>query len=91
MDKIRIRGLVQGRKKLHDESFAIGFRTKWGTVWVTMETFPRLFSQSPALKKLFEPYIGAIDESEFIGHYINVTNKAVEIERDGFRTTAARL
>ena len=91
MDKIRITGLMQGKKKLKDGSFAVGFRTKWGVVWATIETFPTLFSQSPALMRLFRPFKGAINEEDFIGHYIYVTNKAVEIERDGYITTSPRL
>jgi len=91
MDRIQIKGLEQGKKKLKNDTYAIGFKTKWGVVWTVMETFPRLFSQSPALEKLFKPFTGAIKEEEFIGRYINVTNKAVEVERDGFVTTVPRL
>ena len=91
MDKIRIKGLVQGRKKLKDGSFAIGFWTKHGVVWITLQTFPRLFAQNPTLEKLFKSFPEGIPEEEFIGRYINITNKAVEVERDGFSTTTPRL
>ena len=89
MDKIQIKGLVQGKRKLADGGFAIGFRTKWGVVWVAPGNLHKLRAYSKHLSFLFMRR--TVDEEELIGRYINVTNKAVEFERDGFISTAPRL
>jgi hypothetical protein len=82
MDKIKIKGLVQGRKKLEDGSFAIGFRTKWGVAWFTMKLWPRFKEQNKHLAKLFNEANG-IDEDTLIGRYLYVTNKAHRRQIDG--------
>ena len=83
MDKIQIKGLVQGKHKLKDGSFAIGFRTLYGVVWITMRTFPKLFAQNPTLEKLFKNYDNGIDEENLINRYINVTNKCHKRQNHG--------
>lgn len=82
MDKIRIKGLVQGTKKLKDGSFAVGFHTKWGVAWFTMSIWPRFKEQNKHLAKIFEEDRG-IDEDLIKGRYLYVTNKARKRETDG--------
>ena len=88
MDKIRIKGLKQGTKKLEDGSYAIGFVSNYGTTWVVAKMFYKLFSQCPALEKLIKTgWDEGIAEEDFIGRYLYVTNKQQEIKRDGQITT----
>ena len=91
MDKIQIKGLKQGTRQLKDGSFPVGFKTLYGTVWITMETFPRFFAQNPQLEKLFKPYIGVVNEEEFIGRYINVRDKRTPLEYDRILLFSPRL
>ena len=90
MDKIQIKGLVQGKRKLKDGSFAVGVRTLYGIVWLTLSGWHKFAaSNKHLLEKIKED--NSIIEEEWKGHYIYVTNKAVEIERGGFITTTPRL
>lgn len=74
MNKIRIKGLVQGKKKMKDGSFAVGFRTKWGIVWVAPGNLHKFTTQNRHLSFLM--LRSTVEEEELIGRFINVTDKA---------------
>ena len=90
MDKIQIKGLEQGRKKLKDGGYAVGVRTKWGVVWLTSSNWERFAVYNKHLIKRIKDD-SSIIEDDWKDRYILVTNKAVSIERDGYITTAPRL
>lgn len=84
MDKIQIKGLVQGKRKLKNGGFAVGFKTKWGTVWVAPGNLHIFLRNNKHLS--FLKMRSSVNEKELIGRYIFVTNKATEGEIDGLPT-----
>ena len=74
MDKIRIIGVTQGTHKLSDGTYAVGLRTKWGTLYLIEKMLPRFLAQNLHLREDFMKgdYIEAED---LIGRYIYVTKK----------------
>ena len=83
MDKVQIKGLVQGKIKLKDGTFAVAFKTLYGNVWVTANQFPRLFLKNPHLKRLFKELDGRLMAEDFIGMYLYIKNKRQEVEING--------
>jgi len=96
MDKIRITGLKQGKKEFKIDpglpgAYAIGFCTKYGTVWVPPTSLLMKFKyQNRHLWELIG-WKKSVDERDLIGRYIFVTSKQEEREIDGVIYKSPRL
>jgi hypothetical protein len=90
MDKIQIKGLVQGRKKLKDGSFAVGVRTLYGVAWITSSNWHKFAVSNKHLIKSIEED-GSIIEEKWKDRFINVTNKAERSEYLGQIIVSPRL
>jgi len=75
MDRIKITGIIQGKMKLPDESYAVGFRTKYGIVWITLKTLYKLKNHNKHLWKDIDKEKGIYDQ-DFIGRWLFVSHKA---------------
>jgi len=81
MDKIRITGLRQGTKRLQDNSYAIGFQTKYGVCWISSSLWWKFKAQNYHLWKAFIENT-SIDSRNLIGRYLYVTDKEHQREHD---------
>ena len=90
MYKVRIKGLYQGKHKLEDGSYAVGFRTKYGIVALTTRNFWRFKAQNPHLIKIFSED-WSVDEEDLIGKYVYIREKFCEIEYQGTIKTYPHL
>lgn len=89
MDKIQIKGLMQGTVKLKGDTYAIGFRTVWGIAWLAPIRFGRSLIQNRHLAEYVNDRL--IDERDLIGRYIYVANKRQQVVRGGTICDTIRL
>jgi len=82
MDKIRITGVRQGKRKLSDDTYAIGLETTWDTAWLTTKGLRQFLYHNKHLQDIFQGQM-MINSKLLIGKYIYVQQKIQEYGHNG--------